>query len=138
MNFTDYLILIVEDEEYLAKMYQVEFELNDFKVVWAQDGEDGFNKAAAMQPRLIVTDIMVPKLDGLSLLKKLKTDPKTQAIPVVIVTNYGDQKNMKDAFSNGAADFVVKYYATPKEVVEKIKVVLEKAANAATEPPPVV
>lgn len=129
MNFTDTLILLVEDEEYLAKMYEVEFQLNDFKVKWAKDGEEGFTFASVDQPALIVSDIILPKMDGLTLLKKLKSDLKTKNIPVVILTNYGEQKNMKDAFSTGAADFVVKYLATPKEVVEKIKVVLEKTAK---------
>lgn len=128
MNFATQVILLVEDEEYLAKMYQIEFELNDFKVVWAKDGEDGFSKALNMQPNLVVSDIIVPKVDGLTLLKRLKEEPKTKNIPVIILTNYGDQKNMKDAFSLGAADFVVKYFATPREVVEKVKVILEKGA----------
>ena len=123
------LVLLVEDEEYLAKMYQVEFELSDFKVKWAKDGEEGFNLAQSAQPAVIVCDIILPKMDGLTLLKKLKEDPHTKNIPVMILTNYGEQKNMKEAFSQGAADFVVKYLATPKEVVEKIKVILEKTSQ---------
>lgn len=130
MNYTDILVELVEDEEYLAKMYQVEFELNDFKVIWAKDGEEGFNFASSSQPSLIVTDIMLPKMDGLSLLKKLKEDATTKNIPVMVLTNYGEQKNMKEAFSFGAADFVVKYFATPKEVVEKVKTILQKTATS--------
>jgi DNA-binding response OmpR family regulator len=132
VNLADTLILLVEDEEYLAKMYQVEFELNDFRVKWAKDGEEGLSLATSISPDLIVSDIMVPKLDGLTLLRKLKQDPRSQNIPVIILTNYGEQRNMKEAFSSGAADFVVKYFATPKEVVEKIKVVLHKAAQTKT------
>lgn len=124
---SDRLILLVEDEEYLAKMYQVEFEMNDFKIKVAHDGEEAFNLATSITPNLIISDIMVPKMDGLTLLKNLKADPRTQKIPVVILTNYGEQKNMKEAFSFGAADFLVKYFSTPREVVDKIKVILEKA-----------
>ena len=126
MTSGERLILLVEDEEYLAKMYQVEFEMNDFKIKIAHDGEEALNMANTLAPSLIVSDIMVPKMDGLTLLKRLKTDPRTQKIPVVILTNYGEQKNMKEAFSFGAADFLVKYFATPREVVEKIKNILLK------------
>ncbi len=133
MNFTDTLVQLVEDEEYLAKMYSVEFELNDFKVKWARDGEEAFSMAQESLPALIVTDIMVPKMDGLQLLKKLKEDPRTKNIPVMVLTNYGEQKNMKEAFSLGAADFVVKYFATPKEVVEKVKTILQKTTATGAE-----
>lgn len=130
---SDRLILLVEDEEYLAKMYQVEFEMNDFKIKVAHDGEEGLNMAVTLGPSLIVSDIMVPKMDGLTLLKTLKNDPRTQKIPVVILTNYGEQKNMKEAFSFGAADFLVKYFSTPREVVDKVKNILEKADAAQEE-----
>jgi two-component system alkaline phosphatase synthesis response regulator PhoP len=135
MNFTDNLILLVEDEEYLAKMYQVEFELADFKVRWAKDGEEALSLASVTSPQIIVCDIMLPKMDGLTVLQKLKADEHTSDIPVIILTNYGDQKNMKTAFSLGAADFVVKYFATPKEVIEKVKGVLEKTSKNALNTP---
>lgn len=134
MNFVDQVILLVEDEEYLAKMYKVEFELNDFKVVIAKDGEEGFAQAASLHPSLIVSDIIIPKVDGLTMLKRLKEDARTKQIPVIILTNYGEQKNMKDAFSLGAADFVIKYMVTPREVVDKIKTILGKAQQPSPEP----
>lgn len=127
MTLADQLILLVEDEDYLAKMYQVEFELNDFKVIVAHDGKEAFDLVNTLTPNLIVADIMIPKMDGLTLLKKLKEDPNTKNIPVMILTNYGEQKNMKEAFAYGASDFVVKYFATPKEVVDKCRAILEKA-----------
>lgn len=117
-------ILLVEDDPSLGKIYQVELEMDGFEVVLATDGEAGLESAKTTKPNLILLDIVLPKLNGLLVLEKLKKDEEAKNIPVIVITNFGQEDNVKKAFTLGAEDFVLKYQTTPAELVKKIKGIL--------------
>ena len=114
-------ILLIEDEEMLASMYETKFTNEGYEIHKALDGESGLKLAAEHQPDLILLDIIMPKLDGFSVLKKIKEDPKLKNVPVVLLTNLGQDEDIEKGNKLGAAGYLVKANLTPGEVIEKIK-----------------
>jgi len=99
------LVLAIEDDRISASLLSVLLEDTGFRVVMAQDGEDGLRKARTLQPASIILDIMLPKIDGWEFLARIKADPETRDIPVIIVSVV-DQPGK--GFALGAADYLVK------------------------------
>ncbi len=114
-------ILLIEDEEMLANMYETKFKNEGYKIRKALDGESGVDMALAEKPDIILLDIIMPKLDGFSVLKKLKDSPKTKDVPVILLTNLGQDEDVKKGQSLGAVGYLVKANLTPAEVVDKVK-----------------
>jgi len=97
--------------------------------VWAlasEDGQKGLEAAAKVNPDIILLDILMPKMDGFSVLEELKKDAKTKDIPVILLTNLGQKEDVKKGFDLGAAGYLIKAHFMPSEVVEKIKKILEE------------
>lgn len=118
-------VLIVEDDEFLSGIYQKKFEMEGFKVIVATDGEKGLGEAKKKKPNLILLDILLPKLDGFAVLSKLKADPETKDIPVILLTNLGQKDDVDKGIEAGAADYLIKAHFKPSEVVEKARKVLQ-------------
>lgn len=114
------IVLLVEDELFIRELYERALSGSGFTVISASDGEEGIIKAKTM-PSLILLDIMLPKLNGIEALKVLKNDPQTKNIPVVLLTNLGQESIIKNAFSIGAQGYLMKMRITPAELGEKIK-----------------
>lgn len=114
-------ILIIEDEEMLSNMYQVKFEHEGFQIIKAADGEQGLTIAAKEKPSFILLDVIMPKMDGFSVLKKLKADPATKDIPVMLLTNLGQDEDVKKGNELGAVGYLVKANITPSEVLAKVR-----------------
>ncbi len=95
-----------------------------FEVFLAEDGEKGYNLAQNL-PNLILLDIMLPKMNGIILLKKLKEEDLTKNIPVVLLTNLGQEEIIKTAFDNGASGYFLKARINPDELVKKISIFIE-------------
>ncbi|MBX4205405.1 MAG: response regulator transcription factor [Candidatus Doudnabacteria bacterium] len=119
-------ILVVEDEEILLTALSEELKQEGFEVVGAKDGVEGLEKAAAEQPNLMLLDLVMPRLDGISTLKQMKAQENTKDIPIVILTNLSDYDKISDALSMGAMDYLVKANYRLEELVTKIKTVLER------------
>lgn len=117
-------ILLVEDDQLLLRMYQQAFEGEGFAVVTAPDGVVGFEKAIAELPDLIMMDIMMPNMNGLDVLDKLKQNEKTKKIPVIMLTNLAGTQDEAEAKGRGAVDYFVKSHYKPRDVVLKIKQML--------------
>jgi DNA-binding response OmpR family regulator len=117
-------ILIVEDDVFLSGIYQKKFEVEGFKVTMADNGEKGFNEAKKKKPNLILLDILLPKLDGFAVLKKLKADNDTKDIPVILLTNLGQKDDVEKGVEMGAEDYLIKVHFKPSEVVDKVRKVL--------------
>lgn len=113
-------ILIVEDDEFLLSMYSTKFELEGYEVVMASDGEMGVETAQKEKPGIILLDIMLPNMDGFDVLKKLKANSETSAIPVILLTNLSQKQDVEQGLSLGADDYLVKAHFMPSEVVDKI------------------
>lgn len=120
-------ILVVEDEEVLAKVLQEKLEKSGYKVTVASDGEDALAKAKDVSPDAIVLDLLLPKKNGFEVLEVLKSDQALKMIPVVVVSNLGEDSDIKRALSLGAADYYVKSEHPINEIVEKIQNVLLQA-----------
>jgi CheY-like chemotaxis protein len=117
-------ILIVEDDPLMSRLYDKIFKFEGYEVELAGDGEDGLAKVKAGKPTLILLDVMMPKMNGLQVLEKLKADPETKAIPVIMLTNLAGQSDAETALSKGAVKYLVKSEYEPKQIANMVKEVL--------------
>ncbi|HDZ54144.1 MAG TPA: response regulator [Candidatus Nealsonbacteria bacterium] len=113
-------ILIVEDEKILAEMYQDRFSQEGFQVVLASTSEEGIDLAKKENPDLILLDILLPKENGISFLRKLKQEPEISSITVIAFSNYDEPKTRKEAESLGVKAYLLKTDFTPQALVKKI------------------
>lgn len=127
-------ILIIEDDPLMSRMYEKIFALEGYEVEVAIDGYEGLEKTRASKPTLILLDIMMPKLNGIQVLEKLKADPATKAIPVVILTNLAGTRDAENAMLKGAVKYIIKSEYEPKQIVDMVKEIL--AGYTRDQPPP--
>lgn len=114
-------ILIVEDEKSLSLMYKTEFEEDGYHVLIADNGAKGLEMAVKEKPDLIILDIIMPELNGFTVLKRLKANESTKDIPVVILTVLSAEEKKEEGEKLGATAYLVKAKLTPAEIYEKIK-----------------
>jgi twitching motility two-component system response regulator PilH len=117
-------ILIVEDDPLMSRMYQKIFGFEGFEVDLAGNGEEGLEKARTNKPTLILLDVMMPKMNGLQVLEKLKTDPETKTVPVVMLTNLAGQQDAETAMAKGAVKYIIKSEHEPQDVASMVKEIL--------------
>jgi DNA-binding response OmpR family regulator len=114
-------ILFIEDETALQKAFGSILKDKGYEVVSALDGETGLKLAKEQKPDLILLDVILPKIHGFEVLKKLKEEKETQQIPVIILTNLEDMENVGKALELGAMYYLIKAQYSLEEVLEKIK-----------------
>lgn len=114
-------ILIVEDDAILISVLADNIAQAGFKIIKAKNGEEGLAAALREHPDLILLDIVMPKMDGVTMLKKLRKDKKCLAIPVVLLTNLSYGKEVEEAIKHGVADFLVKANWKLEDVIKKVK-----------------
>lgn len=124
-------ILIIEDDPSIIDILQVKFRVEGMQVLTAEDGLVGLKIAQEQQPDLILLDIIMPKMDGLTMLKKLRESGRFgKQVAVVILTNVSDVSRIQEAALHGVYDFLVKANWEPKDLVKlvrsKIKIVKEQ------------
>ena len=119
-------ILLVEDDLFLLGMYATKFEMENFKVITAEDGEKAVRLASKEAPDIILLDIILPKVNGFEVLRQLKVNRLTAGIPVILLTNLSQKDEIDQGLKMGAKDYLIKAHFMPSEVVEKIKKVLNK------------
>lgn len=118
-------ILLVDDDPLLVRMYQKKFENDGYIVATSDNGIDSLQKVTEFLPDLILLDIMMPKMNGLEVLQKLKENDQTKSIPVVLLTNVGSSQEDTDrGLELGASAYIVKANNRPSAVVEKVKELL--------------
>lgn len=120
-NNTKRKILIIEDDFFIRELYERQFEKEGFAIEGAPDGPEGLLKASQTKPDLILLDIMLPKLNGLDLLRTLKSKPETKDIPVILLTNLGQESVIKEGFQLGAEGYLIKSAYTPSQIIEEVK-----------------
>lgn len=123
-------ILIIEDDRYISKMYQLKLSLESYSVQVADNGRAGVEKVKEFKPDIILLDILMPELDGFEVLKIVKDDAETKKIPVLIMSNLGQEDHIQKGMDLGAVGYIVKSQYTPSKVVEKIKETLGVKAKA--------
>lgn len=112
---------IVEDDEFLANIYKTKFEMEGFKVTTSADGEVALVDIKKKPPKIILLDILLPKLDGFGVLEQLKKDPEVKDIPVILLTNLGQKDDVDKGLELGAVDYLIKAHFKPSETVAKVK-----------------
>ena len=118
-------ILLVDDDQSLRQLYKLELANHQYEIIEASDGDEGLSKAISEKPDLILLDIMMPKSDGVATLTKVKAEDSIKNIPVVMLTNFGQENLVQQAFSLGATDYLLKYKVTPAEMASKVDQVLK-------------
>ncbi len=124
-------ILIIEDEKDLAQLLAYNLQQEGFKTHISLDGEAGLSQVLREIPDLIILDLMLPKLNGLELCRKLRANPKTQSIPVLILTAKGEEIDRVVGFEVGADDYMTKPFS-PRELVLRVKAILKRAGREAS------
>ncbi|MBI3273783.1 MAG: response regulator [Candidatus Colwellbacteria bacterium] len=119
-------ILIIEDDPFLWSLIRSKLIKEGFNVTVAQDGEKGLKEAREAKPDLILLDLILPDFDGFSVLEQLKKDEATASIPVIILSNLGQQEDVARGTALGAKDYLIKAHHAPQEIVERVKKVLGK------------
>ena len=115
-------ILLVEDDTLFVKMYQKKFAHEGLELVAAYDGEEGVEKAKSEKPDLIILDLMLPKMSGSEVLKKIKEDPQTSEIPVIVLTNLSTSADeVTRCVQLGVKETYLKTNVTPEQVFETVK-----------------
>lgn len=114
-------ILIIEDDFFIRELYERQFTKEGFQVISSEDGPTGLVLANQENPALILLDIMLPKLNGLDLLRTLKTKEETKEIPVILLTNLGQESVIKEGFELGAESYLIKSAYTPSQIIDEVK-----------------
>ncbi|MBI2552802.1 response regulator [Candidatus Uhrbacteria bacterium] len=116
-------ILIVEDETLLREIFKTQLAREGFSVFTAADGAAGLAEALARQPDLILLDLLMPKMDGITMLKALRQDQWGARVPVMVLTNLSDAAAVAAAKESGVAyqDYLMKLDWKLEDIVKKIK-----------------
>ncbi len=114
-------VLFVDDDRAIAQVYQLKLELEGYRVDLAFDGEMAVEMALREVPDIIFLDFRLPKLDGLGVLQALRASPKTEDVPVVILSNYS-RRELDDRIAKlGVLDFLLKTETTPAKLVAELE-----------------
>jgi len=119
-------ILIIEDDEFFRELIREKLLASGFNVLEAMDGEVGVEKIKEEKPDLVLLDMLLPNMDGFELLLKVKSDTKLSSIPIVILSNLGQQEDIERALKLGAVDYLVKSQFDIDQIIDKINIILEK------------
>jgi two-component system alkaline phosphatase synthesis response regulator PhoP len=129
-------ILIVDDEEDVLELVRYNLDKNGYNTETATTGEEALTKARAKLPDLVILDLMLPGIDGLGVCKKLKSDTKTQNIPIIMLTAKGEEIDIVTGLELGADDYVTKPFS-PKVLVARVRKILHRAIARDLEKAPV-
>ena len=114
-------VLIVEDEKILREALAIKFKDEGFEVLEAGNGEIGLELALKSSPDIILLDIVMPVMDGLTMLKKLQDDEVGKYLKVLILTNLSDGNKIADAIDDGSRGYLIKTDWSLDEIVEKVR-----------------
>ncbi len=114
-------IAIIEDDPIISQMYRMKFESEGFDVDVAMNGRTGVDLVATKKPDLILLDMQMPEMNGVEALRNIRALPDGADIPVIILTNLGEEEAPKDLGRLGIESYIVKADLTPRQVVERVK-----------------
>lgn len=114
-------ILMIEEDRFLRKIYRNKLTQAGFEFSEATNGIEGLNKVIAEKPNLVLLDIILPRKNGFDVLFEIKRNKNIKLIPVIILSNLGQEGDIKKGLSLGAKEYLVKTDTTLSEVVEKVK-----------------
>ncbi len=114
-------IAIVEDDGVIRQMYRMKFEGEGFEVEVAENGKDGVALVQHMKPDIILLDMHMPEMDGATALTKIRAEKWGKDIPVIVLTNLGEEESPKSLRALGISGYIVKADFTPRQVVARVK-----------------
>jgi len=126
-------VMVVEDEEDIRELLAYQLAREGFAVTAAADGESALKLVARRKPDAVLLDLMLPGLDGLEVCRALKRDPKTAAIPIVMVTAKGEESDVVAGLELGADDYVTKPFSI-KVLAARVRAVLRRRREPAADP----
>ena len=115
------VILIIEDDEIILRALYLAFHEEKYTIATATDGESGLKMTERLKPDLVLLDLIIPKMDGFAYLKNIKANPELEKIPVIVLSNLGDQENIDKAKDLGAEDYFVKSDTDLSELAKKVE-----------------
>lgn len=126
-------ILVVDDEEDILNLLSYNLKKAGFEVVTAQDGPEALELAVKEPPGLILLDIMLPNMEGTEVLKRLKADPATLGVPVIMLTAKGEEIDRIVGFELGADDYITKPFS-PRELILRVRAIFKRVDDAPAAP----
>lgn len=118
-------ILIIEDENILREILKDSLKKEGYKVYTASDGEEGLEKMNSVKPNLVILDVIMPKMDGFEVMRRMSKDENLSKVRVIVVSNSGQPVEIEEAMKLGAKDFIIKTEFDQKGLIEKVKKQLE-------------
>lgn len=122
-------IAIIEDDPVINQMYRMKFEADGFEVQLADNGNRGVALVEKFQPDIILLDLQMPEMGGAEALEIIRAHDWGKHIPVIILTNLGEEESPKHLRGLGIDSYIVKADLTPRQVVSRVKEALERAKN---------
>lgn len=121
-------IMVIEDDAFVMDIYQTKLSVEGFDVIGAENGMEALKKleGGECHPDLILLDILMPYVNGLEVLEKIKKDERLNKIPIILLTNLSQKEEIGQGIGLGANDYLIKSHFTPSEVLEKIRIFLPK------------
>ena len=118
-------VLVVDDDPVILKLLEVNFTMEGFDVVSAVDGADGLERARVERPDIVVTDIMMPKMNGIELLEAMRSDADVADIPVILLSAKAMTDDVRAGLDAGADDYITKPFE-PLELVDRVNKLLRQ------------
>ncbi len=117
-------VLLIEDEFGFRRIYTSVFKYAGYDVLDAEDGEKGFQMVLKHRPSIVLLDLLLPKMNGLEVLKKIRATDELKKIPVIIFSVLGEEREVGMGLSMGANDYLIKGNSNPKEILDKVQDIL--------------
>ena len=122
-------ILVVEDEEDILELIRYNLSREGYPVLLAESGEEALQIVAKSSPSLMLLDLMLPEIDGLTVCKKIKSDPQTANMPIIMVTAKGDESDVVAGLEVGADDYITKPFS-PKVLIARVRAMLRRTGQS--------
>ena len=117
-------ILVVDDDPFILDMYVIKFKEQGFVIDTATDGQMALDKIGANNPDIVLLDVVMPRMDGFDVIKKIQESQKPHTFKILFLTNFGQKEDVERGMQLGADGYIIKAHFTPSEVVAKVKEVL--------------
>lgn len=129
-----YTVLVVEDTDLLRRMYVDRLNIDGFRVLSAADGLEALSILRNETPDLVLLDLVMPKMGGVEVLERLQSDARFRAIPVLVLSNLGQDADMRRCVELGACDYLIKNDARPADISAKIQSILTGTSDDSSVP----
>lgn len=121
----DIKILVVDDDPFILDMYVLKFKDQGFQIDTATDGQMALEKIQTEKFDIVLLDVIMPKMDGFDVMKKIKEYNMPQSFKILFLTNFGQKEDVEKGMELGADGYIIKAHFTPSEVVTKVKELLK-------------